>query len=114
MPNFSVVAAPLNKKIRKGEPFTFRELHQDALDALESLKTTSVTFPVLTRPLREVNFTVDTDSPDRQVGFVLLQEQLDRQTEPIGYSFRSRNDTEKRYDTTHRECLSILWAVLLL
>ena len=33
---------------------------------------------------------------------------------PIGYFSRSLNKAEKNYDTTQRECLGIVWAVLLL
>lgn len=43
VPNFARMDALLKKKLRRGEPFTFGELNQDELDALEALETSVVT-----------------------------------------------------------------------
>lgn len=58
--------------------------------------------------------TVDTVTCDKQIGCVILQEQPDGTTKLIGYWSRSLNDAEHRYETTHRECLAFMWALLLL
>lgn len=49
-----------------------------------------------------------------KVCFVLLQQQLDGHDQPIGYWSRSLNAAESAYDTTPRERLAVVWAVLLL
>ncbi|NJR72361.1 MAG: hypothetical protein HC782_04925 [Gammaproteobacteria bacterium] len=58
--------------------------------------------------------TLDTDACAVQVGCVLLQKQPDDTVRPIGYWSLALNDAERRYDTTQRECLAIVWSVLIL
>jgi len=57
---------------------------------------------------------LDTDASAGQVGAVLLQEQRDQSTRPVGYWSRSLNAAERTYSTTERECLAVVWASLLL
>lgn len=45
---------------------------------------------------------------------VQLQNEPDRTERAIGYCSRSLNDTERAYDTKHRQCHAVLQAVLLL
>ena len=114
VPNFARIAAPLNRKLRKGEPTVFGPLNEEEMGALEELKKRLIEPPILTLPRRDGRYTVDTDACDKQVGCVLLQEQPEVPARPIGYWSRSLNQAERAYDTTHRECLAVVWAVLLL
>ena len=114
VPNFSRIAAPLNKKLKKGEPQHFDHLTDEELSAMKDLQDKLITPPVLALPRPNGRITIDTDACAYQVGCVLLQEQEDQTVKPIGYWSRSLTDAERRYDTTQRECLAVVWAILLL
>lgn len=81
---------------------------------METLQNRLTQPPTLALPCRNGKYTVKTDACDRQVGCVLLQEHSYGTTRLVGYWSRSLNKAEKAYDTTHRECLAVVWAVLML
>lgn len=56
----------------------------------------------------------DTDVCDVQVGCVQLQEKPNMTKKPVGYWYWSLKKAEKTYETTQRECLEVVWSVLLL
>lgn len=58
--------------------------------------------------------TVGTDACDKQVHCVLLHQQPDGYDKPIGCCSQSLNAAETVYDTTHRECLAVVWAALIM
>jgi len=70
--------------------------------------------PIVALPRRQGTYTLDTDASAGQVGAVLLQEQPDQSTRPVGYWSRSLNAAERNYSTMERECLVVVWASLLL
>lgn len=70
--------------------------------------------PVLVLPRSAGQYTVDPDVSDGQLGCALLQEQENKQLKPIGYWSRSFCRVERSYDTTHKECLAVVWLVLML
>ena len=69
---------------------------------------------MLALPRRDGHLTLDTDACARQLGCVLLQTQPDGTDRPLGYWSRSLSSAERNYDTTERECLAVVWSVLLL
>ena len=48
------------------------------------------------------------------MGCALLQQQDDGILHPVGYWSKSLSDTQRRYSTTEKECLSVFWAISLL
>lgn len=56
----------------------------------------------------------DTDACNIQVFCVLLQEQSNDTTKPIGYWSCSPTNTKQWYDSTQRKCLVVVWSVFLL
>ena len=112
--NFARIAAPLNKKLRKGEPFEFGHLNDAEHSAFLTLKDKLVNPPILALPRHNYHYTLDTDACEDQVGCVLLQEQPNGDKLPIGYWSRSLTQAEKIYSTTERECLAIVWGILAL
>lgn len=54
------------------------------------------------------------DVCDVQMGCVLLLEQSDKRTKPVGYWSRSLTSTELVYHTTQGACFAIVCEVLLL
>lgn len=69
---------------------------------------------VLALPYGGGQFTLDTDACNVQIGCVLLQDQPDQTKRPVDYWSRSLTSAKRAYDTTHKECLAIVWAVLLI
>lgn len=71
------IAAPLNAKLRKGQPDKFAEVSDEDTTTFETLKAKLASPPVLVLPCGHRKLFVDTNTNDRQVGFVLLQVQPD-------------------------------------
>lgn len=78
---------------------------------MNALKEALILRPVLEFPNAIGHTFFDTDAYIVRVGCVLLQQQEDRTTKPIGYWSRYVTDAELKYDTTEREYLPIVWAV---
>jgi RNase H-like domain found in reverse transcriptase len=57
---------------------------------------------------------LDTDACESQIGCCLLQDQPEGGLLPVGYWSRSLQPAERNYSTSERECLAVVWAVLLL
>jgi len=115
VPNFARIAAPLNERLKKGQPTEFGPLSEEEQAAFKELRARLITPPILALPRSGLPMTVETDACDKQVGCVLLQDQPDGQPmKPLGYWSRSLNKAERNYNTTQRECLAVVWAVLML
>ena len=114
VPNFSRIASPLTAKLEKGKDATFPTLTEEEENAFLTLKKKLASPPELALPQSGRTYIVDTDACDKQVGCVLLQEDENDVLHPIGYWSRTLTKPEKNYDATHRECLAIVWAVLVL
>ena len=85
------------------------------MTAFETLNYKLVKTPILTLPKANRPLILDTDACDHQLGCVLLQQQEDSKTWlPLGFSSRTMSSAEKNYDTTNKECLAVVWAVLSL
>lgn len=100
--------------MRKGQPTNFQELAKAELRALQTLPEEIITPLVLFLTRLTGTYALETDVCDRQVGCDLPQKQPEESEEPSGYWSRSFHDTEWDYDITHKECLPVVWAVLLL
>jgi len=83
-------------------------LSDEALGAFEELKRQLTEAPILALPRRKGTSTLDTDARAGQVGAVLLQEQPDQSTRPVGYWSSSLDAAERDYGTTERECLAVV------
>lgn len=89
-------------------------LNEVGKKAVGVLKDKLVAPPVLALPQLAGQYTIDTDACDTQIGCVILQEQEDKVSNPTRYWSRSLYETERHYDRTHKKCLAVIWAVLLL
>lgn len=69
---------------------------------------------ILVLPGTTVCYTVDTDACIKLTGFVLLQERPEGPTRLIGYWSTLLSEKKTDLTTTHRECLAVVWAVLML
>lgn len=70
--------------------------------------------PILAPPKQNGSYMLDTDVYEKQVRWVLMQEQTEEQAKPVGYWSRSLNKVEKVYDKTHKEGFMRVLAVFLL
>ena len=114
VPNFARIATPLNQKLEKDQPTKFGHLTDEEREAFEELKRRLTSPPILALPKQKGYYKLDTDACDHQVGCTLLQDQEDAGYVPIGYWSRALTKQERDYTTTEKECLAIVWAILLL
>lgn len=100
--------------MEKWKPGRFCELKEDESVAFETLKSKLIEPAVQVLTRREGRYTIDTDECEKQMGFVQLQEQPEGPKKPISYWKHKLNETEKSYDTTHREFLAVISELLTL
>jgi len=112
--DYAQVARPLAAMTSSKRPDRWGTFSDEALGAFEELKRRLTEAPILALPRRHGAYTLDTDASAGKVGAVLLQEQPDQSTRPVGYWGRSLNAAERNYSTTERECLAVVWATLFL
>jgi len=112
--DYAPVERPLAAMTSSKRPDRLGTLSDEALGAFEELMRRLTEARILALPRRHEAYTLDTDASAGQVGAVLLQEQADQSTRPVGYWSHSLNAAERNYSTTERECLAVVWASLLL
>lgn len=112
--NFARIAAPLYKRLEKDQPKCFGALIAGELIAMHASQEKLVSPPVLALPsVRERN-RLDTNACSVQAGWVLLHEQTESTTKPIGCWSRSVTNAEKAHRTRQRERLAAVWLVFIL
>ena len=112
---FTRIAAPLKKKLMKGELVQWTLLTAEEMKAFETLKAVLISPQVLALPRAGFKYTLDTDDCDVKVVCVLLQDQPGPKTpKPVGFWSRTLTPAENGYETTNKECLAVVWAVLTL
>jgi len=94
-------------------PDEWGTLSEEALGAFKELKKRLTEAPILALPQRQGAHTLLTDASAGQVGAVLVQEQPDQSSLPVGCWSRSVNAAERNYSTKERECLAVVWVSLL-
>jgi hypothetical protein len=108
IPDFSKIAAPLNKLLIKDVPWSFGD---DQAAAFERLRHLLISAPILAHPNYDKPFILHTDASTIGIGGVLSQTQDDGQEHPIAYISRTLTSAEKNYTATELECLAIVWAL---
>jgi hypothetical protein len=105
--DYAKISIPLRKALHGKGPFTITREHEIAI---AQLKKMLITEPVLAHPDWDLPFEVHCDASNYAIGVVLTQV-IDGKERVIGYYSRLLRDAEKRYDTTQKECLAVVWAV---
>lgn len=114
VPIFSKAPAPLKKWLQKFQSTSLPFLILDEKYAIENLNKQLTNLPILALPPPGDQYTVDTDGLDSKVGYVILQQQADGTSRPIGFCSRTLTDAEQNLETTHKVFLVVVWVVLLL
>lgn len=105
--NFATIAAPLTQLTKKTTRWTWNERQERAF---ESLKTKLSTAPILTCPDFERTFVLQVDASNEGLGAALTQFNGKKEN-VIAFASRLLTDHEKRFTTTEKECLSLVWSV---
>ena len=56
-------------------------------------------------------FKLYTDASDTGLGAVLIQDNEKDQEKVVGYVSRTLNETERKWMTTEKECLAVVWGI---
>lgn len=110
IPNFSSIAAPLNKltsQAKNSPPFHWSS---DADKAFHTLKDFLISSPVLSCPDYTLPFQVHTDASNVGIGAVLTQI-INNEEKVIAYMSKSLSNKESNYSATEREALAVLTAI---
>ncbi|CAG2224863.1 Retrovirus-related Pol polyprotein from transposon 297 [Mytilus edulis] len=104
IPSFSEIASPMTNLTKKGLKFLW---DQDCQNAFEVLKEKLISAPILSYPIGDGEFILDTDASGHAIGAVLSQVQ-DGEEKVIAYASRMLSDTQQKYCTTYRELLAVI------
>ena len=107
IPNFSTVAAPINRLIRKGCKFEWSE---EAESAFGKIKDFLISALVLRCPDFSLSFTIQADASDYGLGAVLSQIHPDGE-HVVAYVSRSLDHRERKFSVTEKECLAVLFGI---
>ncbi len=105
--NYAEISIPLRKLLHGKGPFSMEPEHEIAI---LQLKQMLIAEPVLAHPDWDLPFEIHCDASNYAIGVVLCQV-IEGKERVIGYYSRLLRDAEKRYDTTQKECLAVVWAV---
>jgi hypothetical protein len=107
VPQFSKIAAPLHKLLKKDAKYVWEESQEIAFHAM---KQKLMSQPILQYPDFSREFILTTFASNDAAGAVLSQGQVGKDL-PITYASRSFNKAERNYSTAEKESAAILWAV---
>ncbi|KAK9739006.1 Integrase core domain [Popillia japonica] len=107
---FSALSSPITDLLRgrkKGQPIIWTP---EADKAFQEIKTALTTAPVLASPDFSQPFLINCDASDTGVGAVLYQA-ADGIEHPVAYASKNLNAAQRKYSTTEKELLAVIFAV---
>ena len=104
---YARLAAPLTELLKKEEEFLWTDRRQQAF---EELKKALASAPILSAPDWSKEFHVTIDASGWCLGAILWQQGEDRTEYPIYYASRQMSLAERKYTTTEREALAVVYA----
>ena len=108
IPDFATISAPLVALTKKNSKFIWNSAHTKAFTSLKKLLCQA---PVLSYPNFHRLFVLQTDASDIGIGAVLAQKDPQGHDHVISYASRSLTDREKKFSTTEKEALAVVFAV---
>jgi len=107
IPQFSKLAAPLQKLLKKDAKYVWEESQEIAF---RTLKQKLISQPILQYPDFSREFILTTDASNDGAGAVLSQGKIGKDL-PIAYASRSFNKAERNYSTVEKELAAIVWGI---
>lgn len=107
IPNLATVAEPLRRLVRKNEPFIWGPEQEESFTRLTECLTKGDALGYFKLDAEKTQLV--TDASNVGLGAVLLQT-YNGETRTISYASRTLTDAEKRYSTTEKEALAVVWA----
>ncbi|KRX40353.1 Retrovirus-related Pol polyprotein from transposon 17.6 [Trichinella murrelli] len=104
--SFASIARPLHRLTEQGRQFSWSN---EAEEAFQRLKRALTTAPILAFPRFDIPFIIDTDASETGIGAVLSQKHDPEGERVIAYASRTLSKTERKYSTTRKELLSIVY-----
>lgn len=108
VPNYSIVAQPLFKLLKKNTKYVWDEEKEKAFN---DLLAAIVRNAILAYPDFSKQFHLTTDACNYGIGAVLHQEDKDGIQRPIAFISTKLKTAEINYSTIEKECLAIVWAI---
>ena len=102
--DFSKIATPLLKLIKKEAPFIWTI---ECTEAIRKLKQALTSKPVLWQPIMDKPFFLEVDASDYATGAVLFQKNKDRKPRICGYHSKTFNETKQCYEIYNKELTAI-------
>ena len=106
--NFSIIMQPLYELTKHNKKFEWTAVCQTSFDTIIKAicEDAVLRFPDYDRP-----FTIFTDASATGLGCTITQTDEHGFYRPIEFAGRNLSDTERRYHTTDRECLGVIYAI---
>lgn len=106
--NFSQIASPMNKLVKKHEPYIWTEEQERAF---QNLKQALISQPVIRHPDFNKTFYLMTDGSKKGFGAVLSQKDEDGKDYVIAYASQSIGGPKLNYSATELELNAAVWAI---
>src|SRR5215469_10874723 len=106
IPNFSIIANPLNILLKKNATFIWKMEQQHALD---TLKQELLQAPLLQFPNYQKPFIISTDASNVGIAGVIAELDADGKEKPLAFASRTLTKAEKNYSITDKEALAVYW-----
>jgi hypothetical protein len=107
IPQFSKVAAPLHKLLKKDVPYVWGESQGIAFRALKQKLMTKL---ILKYPDFTQEFILTTNASNDGAGAVLSQGEIGKDL-PVAFASRSFNKAERNYSKVEKELAAIMWRI---
>ena len=98
---------PLHTLLKKGVEWKWNAEQEQALEKIKKILTTG---PILACPNFHHPFQLETDASDTGLGAVLTQN-IENNNHVIAFASRSLIEAERKYSTSEKECLAVVWAI---
>ena len=102
--HYTELSEPMNMLLRKDVPWNWTP---DKVKALDAMKQAFCDAGILIHPDFKRKFILSTDASLVGIGAVVEQE-LNCELRPFRFSSKSLNDAQRNWDTTERECWSVV------
>ncbi|XP_046417445.1 uncharacterized protein LOC124178253 [Neodiprion fabricii] len=98
---------PLTRLLKKDQKWHWGEEQENATNTIKHVLTSP---PTLACPDYTQTFTLQTDASGTGIGAVLTQS-LNDEEHVVAYASRALSEAERKYSTTERECLAVIWSI---